>query len=222
MFGGIVSSLSLLIAPLGAPAPAPATPEVPLAPQATICNRHCDARDPPFAPGDRAACVGDALRPHPPLHFNDNDAMGWASSTTAAPATRSGWTGPSTAGAPGARQQARRHARSPRAPAGRRTPMYNVDDWGQPRRRRVARLRQGGRPARDRLHRVGPHHLERLGSAHRGGHRPDDVLSQRHPVVRDHRLVELGERAYRPHRQHPRLAVWTATATPSPTPTTAT
>src|SRR5437762_1375743 len=47
MYVGIVSSLALLIGPLGAPPPAPAeTPPVNMSTQATICNKYCDARDP--------------------------------------------------------------------------------------------------------------------------------------------------------------------------------
>lgn len=59
-FIGIVSSLSLLISPLGAPPPAPVpeTPAVNMSTQATICNKYRDARDP-------ALSTRPASSPHP-------------------------------------------------------------------------------------------------------------------------------------------------------------
>ncbi len=129
MFGGIVSSLSLLITPLGAPAPAPATPEVPLAPQATICNKYCDARDPALSPGDRSpvstTLFGRTFR----LHFDDADAMGWGSVEGGSPGDEvwldrsmdggRSWAGGSKLGA----------TTVPTGQTGWRTQMYNVDDW---------------------------------------------------------------------------------------------
>ncbi len=129
MFGGIVSSLSLLIAPLGAPAPAPATPEVPLVPQATICNKYCDARDPALSPGDRSpvstTLFGRTFR----LHFDDADAMGWGSIEGGSPGDEvwldrsmdggRSWSGGSKLGA----------TTIPSGQTSWRTQMYNVDDW---------------------------------------------------------------------------------------------
>ncbi|MFI5729307.1 glycoside hydrolase family 76 protein [Kribbella sp. NPDC051587] len=130
MLVGIVSSISLLISPLGAPLPAPATPEVPLAPQATICNKYCDARDPALSPGDRSPVTSTLFGRTFRLHFDDDDAMGWGSIENGSPGDEvwldrsmdggRSWNGGSKLGATA-------------IPSGRtswRTQMYNVDDWG--------------------------------------------------------------------------------------------
>ncbi|GAA1164118.1 glycoside hydrolase family 76 protein [Kribbella jejuensis] len=126
---GIVSSLALLIAPLGAPAPAPATPEVTMTAQATICNKYCDARDPALAPKDRTPVSTTLFGRTITLHFDDDDAMGWASIENGNPGDEvwldrsmdggRTWSGGSRLG----------NTAIPTGQRGWRTLMYNVDDW---------------------------------------------------------------------------------------------
>ena len=44
-----------------------------------ICNRYCDARDPALSTGDRAPVSATLFGRTITLHFDDADAMGWAS-----------------------------------------------------------------------------------------------------------------------------------------------
>ncbi|TCO26626.1 glycosyl hydrolase family 76 [Kribbella steppae] len=133
MFVGIVSSLSLLVSPLGAPPPAPSTPAVTMpvdrATQATICNKYCDARDPALSPGDRAPVSATLFGRTITLHFDDADAMGWASIENGNPGDEiwldrsmdggRTWTDGSRLG----------NTAIPSGQSGWRTQMYNVDDW---------------------------------------------------------------------------------------------
>ncbi len=130
MYVGIVSSLSLLIAPLGAPPPPPAeTPQVNMSTQATICNKYCDARDPALAPNDRALVSSTLFGRTITLHFDDDDAMGWASIENGSPGDEvwldrsmdggRTWSGGSRLG----------NTTIPTGQSGWRTQMYNVDDW---------------------------------------------------------------------------------------------
>ncbi len=130
MYVGIVSSLSLLIAPLGAPPPPPAeTPQVNMSTQATICNKYCDARDPALAPNDRAPVSSTLFGRTITLHFDDDDAMGWASIANGSPGDEvwldrsmdggRTWSGGSRLG----------NTAIPSGQTGWRTQMYNVDDW---------------------------------------------------------------------------------------------
>lgn len=132
MFTGIVSvvTMTTLSLPVGAPPPAPpSTPAVTMSVQATICNKYCDARDPALSPGDRspvsASIFGRTLR----LHFDDADAMGWASIETGNPGDEV-WLDRSFDGgrtwASGSRLG---NTAIPSGQSGWRTQMYNVDDW---------------------------------------------------------------------------------------------
>ena len=74
---------------------------------------------------------------------------------------------------------------TPRSPSGAARLAYRASSTsttGHQRRRRAAGLRQGRRPARARLHRVDPQHLERVGPAHRRGHRADDAATTAAPA----------------------------------------
>lgn len=132
MIVGIVSALfTALSIPAGAPppAPAPSTPAVTMSANATICNKYCDARDPALSPGDRspvsATIFGRTMR----LHFDDNDAMGWASIENGNPGDEvwldrsmdggRTWSGGSRLG----------NTAIPSGQSGWRTQMFNVDDW---------------------------------------------------------------------------------------------
>ncbi|WP_083933758.1 glycoside hydrolase family 76 protein [Kribbella catacumbae] len=132
MIVGIVSVavLTTLSIPAGAPPPAPpSTPAVTMSTQATICNKYCDARDPALSPGDRspvsAAVFGRTLR----LHFDDADAMGWASIENGNPGDEV-WLDRSMDGgrswASGSRLG---NTGVPAGQRGWRTLMFNVDDW---------------------------------------------------------------------------------------------
>ncbi|GAA1607702.1 glycoside hydrolase family 76 protein [Kribbella karoonensis] len=127
---GIVSSLALLIAPLGAPLPAPAeTPPVNMSTQATICNKYCDARDPALAPKDRTPVSATLFGRTITLHLDDDDAMGWASIDNGNPGDEV-WLDRSMDGgrtwSDGSRLG---NTAIPSGRSGWRTLMYNVDDW---------------------------------------------------------------------------------------------
>ncbi|MEU8224001.1 glycoside hydrolase family 76 protein [Kribbella sp. NPDC048915] len=131
MYLGIVSSLALLV-PLGAPLPSPETPPVTMSPQATspqavICNKYCDARDPALAPGDRTAVSTTLFGRTITLHFDDEDAMGWASIENGSPGDEV-WLDRSM---DGAKTWSGRLGTTaiPAGQRGWRTLMYNVDDW---------------------------------------------------------------------------------------------
>jgi predicted alpha-1,6-mannanase (GH76 family) len=132
MIVGIVSvvAMTTLSIPAGAPPPAPpSTPAVTMSANATICNKYCDARDPALSPGDRspvsATIFGRTLR----LHFDDNDAMGWASIENGTAGDEvwldrsmdggRTWSGGSRLG----------NTAIPSGQSGWRTQMFNVDDW---------------------------------------------------------------------------------------------
>jgi predicted alpha-1,6-mannanase (GH76 family) len=131
MYVGIVSSLAMLV-PLGAPVPSPETPPVTMtspatSPQATICNKYCDARDPALAPGDRAPASTTLFGRTITLHFDDEDAMGWASIENGNPGDEV-WLDRSTDG--GKTWTGRLgNTAIPAGQRGWRTLMYNVDDW---------------------------------------------------------------------------------------------
>ncbi|MGO1052084.1 glycoside hydrolase family 76 protein [Crossiella sp. CA198] len=94
---------------------------------ATVCNRHCDARDPALAPQDRAALDVTLFGRRISLHFNDTDAMGWAA-LDAATSGDEVWLDRSF---DGGRTWTPRLGNTavPAGRSGRRTLMYNVDDW---------------------------------------------------------------------------------------------
>jgi predicted alpha-1,6-mannanase (GH76 family) len=132
MIVGIVSvvALTTMSVPAGAPPPAPAsTPAVTMSAQATICNKYCDSRDPALSPADRspvtAGIFGRTIR----LHFDDTDAMGWASIENGNPGDEvwldrsmdggRSWAGGSRLG----------NTVTPAGQTGWRSQMFNVDDW---------------------------------------------------------------------------------------------
>src|SRR5262249_42351728 len=52
---------------------------------ASLCNKYCDARDPALSPGDRAPVASAIYGRSIALHFDDSDAMGWASLDNGSP-----------------------------------------------------------------------------------------------------------------------------------------
>jgi hypothetical protein len=95
----------------------------------TICNRYCDGRDPALSPGDRQPVSATVWSRRIVLHFDDADAMGWASIDTGSPGDEvwldrsfdggRTWSGGSKLG----------DTTIPAGSGGWRTLMYNVDDW---------------------------------------------------------------------------------------------
>ncbi|TCC36557.1 glycoside hydrolase family 76 protein [Kribbella speibonae] len=97
--------------------------------QATICNKYCDARDPALAPTDRAPVSATLFGRTITLHFDDDDAMDWASIENGSPGDEvwldrsmdggRTWSGGSRLG----------NTAIPAGQGGWRTQMFNVDDW---------------------------------------------------------------------------------------------
>jgi predicted alpha-1,6-mannanase (GH76 family) len=110
------------------PAPASAPSKTP-AVQAAICNKRCDAADPALSPGDRTPLSVTLFSRSIVLHFDDTDAMGWASIGNGNPGDEV-WLDRSFDGgqswASGSRLG---DTATPAGQTGWRTLMYNVDDW---------------------------------------------------------------------------------------------
>ncbi len=96
---------------------------------ATICNTYCDAHDPAVAQGDRTPVTTTIYGRSIVLHFDDTDAMGWASIDTGSAGDEvwldrsfdggRSWSSGSKLG----------DTTVPSGQSGWRTLMYNVDDW---------------------------------------------------------------------------------------------
>ncbi|MFF6999035.1 glycoside hydrolase family 76 protein [Streptomyces sp. NPDC008313] len=95
----------------------------------TVCNRYCDARDPGLSPQDRQPVSSGLSGRSVVLHFDDADAMGWASIDNGAAGDQV-WLDRSFDGgrtwADGSKLGA---TTVPSGRRGWRTLMYNVDDW---------------------------------------------------------------------------------------------
>lgn len=127
----------LLLGGMSAPPAAAAAP-------AAVCNTYCDARDPALSPQDRAAVTASVSGRSISLHFDDADAMGWASIDNSGSGDQV-WLDRSMDGgrtwASGSRLG---DTAVPSGGTGWRTQMYNVDDWNT---RGVGALRACGQPA---------------------------------------------------------------------------
>jgi predicted alpha-1,6-mannanase (GH76 family) len=96
---------------------------------AAVCNKYCDARDPALSPGDRTPVTATLYGRSFVLHFDDADAMGWASIGNGSPGDEV-WLDRSFDG--GRTWSSGSRLGNTAIPAGRRdwrTLMYNVDDW---------------------------------------------------------------------------------------------
>jgi hypothetical protein len=96
---------------------------------AVICNAYCDARDPALSPVDRQPVSSAIYGRTVTLHFDDTDAMSWAS-IGGGSAGDEVWVDRSFDG--GATWAAGSRLGATTVPAGAtgwRTQMYNVDDW---------------------------------------------------------------------------------------------
>jgi predicted alpha-1,6-mannanase (GH76 family) len=105
------------------------TPAPDKAVQATICNKFCDGRDPALSPGDRAPVSAGLFSRTITLHFDDADAMGWASIDNGSPGDEV-WLDRSFDGGRSWGSGSRLgNTAIPAGQRGWRTLMFNVDDW---------------------------------------------------------------------------------------------
>ena len=96
---------------------------------AVICNAYCDARDPALSGGDRQPVSSAIYGRGVTLHFDDADAMSWASIGGGA-AGDEVWLDRSFDGGATWSTGSRLGATTvPAGATGWRTGMYNVDDW---------------------------------------------------------------------------------------------
>jgi predicted alpha-1,6-mannanase (GH76 family) len=96
---------------------------------AVVCNKYCDARDPALSPQDRIPVTATPSGRSIALHFDDADAMGWASIDGGGSGDEV-WLDRSMDGGRTWSDGSRLGVTT--VPAGRsgwRTLMYNVDDW---------------------------------------------------------------------------------------------
>ncbi len=96
---------------------------------AAICNKYCDARDPSASPQDRVPVTATLSGRSVALHFDDADAMGWASIDNGG-AGDGAWLDRSMDGGRTWGDGSRLGDTTvPAGQGGWRTLMYNVDDW---------------------------------------------------------------------------------------------
>ncbi|TWD82219.1 glycosyl hydrolase family 76 [Kribbella amoyensis] len=104
-----------------------------MATQGTISNKYRDGRDPALASGDRspdaATLFGRTIR----IHFDDADAMGWASIEGGSPGDEvwldRSFDGGRTWTSASSNSSRLGNTAIPAGQTGWRTQMYNVDDW---------------------------------------------------------------------------------------------
>jgi predicted alpha-1,6-mannanase (GH76 family) len=96
---------------------------------ATLCNKYCDARDPALSPKDRVPVTASLSGRTLAMHFDDDDAMGWAS-ITGGGAGDEVWLDRSMDGGRSWNDGSKLGDTAvPSGQSGWRTLMYNVDDW---------------------------------------------------------------------------------------------
>jgi predicted alpha-1,6-mannanase (GH76 family) len=108
----------------------------------SICNRYCDTRDPALSPGDRQPVSTTIYSRSIALHFDDADAMGWASIGNGSPGDEVWLDRSFDAGRTWASGGKLGDTTTPTGARGTRTLMYNVDDWNN---RGVGALRACGK-----------------------------------------------------------------------------
>ncbi|WP_225824070.1 glycoside hydrolase family 76 protein [Streptomyces naphthomycinicus] len=122
VLGILLALLTTLSAGVAAQPPASAA-------TAAVCNKYCDTRDPGLSPQDRRPVTTALSGRSIVLHFDDTDAMGWASIENGA-AGDEVWLDRSFDGGRGwAAGSKLGDTTVPSGQRGRRTLMYNVDDW---------------------------------------------------------------------------------------------
>ncbi|MFE2427484.1 glycoside hydrolase family 76 protein [Streptomyces sp. NPDC059373] len=97
--------------------------------QAAICNKYCDARDPALSPQDRQPVTATIYSRTIVLHFDDTDAMGWASISNGSPGDEVWLDRSFDGGRTWASGSKLGDTTVPSGQGGWRTLMYNVDDW---------------------------------------------------------------------------------------------
>ncbi|WP_159024860.1 glycoside hydrolase family 76 protein [Streptomyces sp. CB01373] len=109
---------------------------------ATVCNRYCDARDPALSPGDRVPVTAAVYGRSIALHFDDADAMGWASIGNGNPGDEVWLDRSFDGGRTWSSGSKLGDTTVPSGQRGWRTLMYNIDDWNN---RGVGALRACGK-----------------------------------------------------------------------------
>ncbi|NUR02688.1 MAG: glycosyl hydrolase [Streptomyces sp.] len=94
-----------------------------------ICNKYCDTRDPALSPGDRVPVTVSLSGRSIALHFDDTDAMGWASVDNGAGGDEVWLDRSFDGGATWSSGSKLGDTFTPGGWSGWRTLMYNVDDW---------------------------------------------------------------------------------------------
>ena len=103
---------------------------VPSLASAALCNKYCEPRDPSQSPGDRVPVTASIYSRTLALHFDDTDAMAWASIDNGNPGDEV-WIDRSFDGGRSWGSGSRLgSAVVPGSYRGWRTQMFNVDDWG--------------------------------------------------------------------------------------------
>ncbi|WP_370084668.1 glycoside hydrolase family 76 protein [Streptacidiphilus sp. MAP12-16] len=97
--------------------------------QSTTCNKYCDGRDPALAPQSRQSVTATIYNRNLALHFDDNDAMGWASIDNGSPGDEVWLDRSFDGGRTWSSGSKLGDTTVPSGQGGWRTLMYNVDDW---------------------------------------------------------------------------------------------
>ncbi|NJP44409.1 glycoside hydrolase family 76 protein [Actinacidiphila epipremni] len=96
---------------------------------AAICNAYCDARDPALSTQDRKPVTATVFSRTLTLHFDDADAMGWASIDNGNPGDEVWLDRSFDGGRTWSSGSKLGDTTTPTGQRGWRTLMYNVDDW---------------------------------------------------------------------------------------------
>ncbi|MET9908720.1 glycoside hydrolase family 76 protein [Streptomyces sp. NPDC006476] len=96
---------------------------------AAICNKYCDTRDPALSPQDRQPVTATVYSRAVTLHFDDTDAMGWASIDNGSPGDEVWLDRSFDGGRTWSSGSKLGDTTIPSGQRGWRTLMYNVDDW---------------------------------------------------------------------------------------------
>jgi hypothetical protein len=120
------TAIALLVAAVLSPLVVAAAP----ASAATvICNKYCDGRDPALSPGDRQPVTATIYSRRIVIHYDDADAMGWASIDTGSPGDEVWIDRSFDGGRTWASGSKLGDTTIPAGGTGWRTGMFNVDDW---------------------------------------------------------------------------------------------
>ncbi|GAA2991104.1 glycoside hydrolase family 76 protein [Streptomyces drozdowiczii] len=114
------------------------------APEAAVCNKYCDARDPALSPQERIPVTAAVSSRTIALHIDDTDAMGWGSVDNGGEGDHVWLDRSMDGGRTWASGSKLGDTAVPAGGRGWRTQMYNVDDWNT---QGVGALRACGQPA---------------------------------------------------------------------------